>query len=107
MTDNQPGRTGIGDPWGALWEAIGADGREHPLGAPLLGEYAAALLQEGARAAGRRFPAVVGHLATDCGLCAVDLEELLALAGEELRRDERGRKFRLGYGRGAGGEPPP
>src|SRR5438067_10165876 len=74
------------DQWARLWDTVGSDGPPHVLETSVLGEYAVAFQERGAAAATRMFPAVVAHLATDCGLCAADLRELLAFAAEEQRR---------------------
>jgi hypothetical protein len=57
------------------------------------------LQREGAAVAARMFPAVAGHLATNCGLCAEDLEELLAFAAQEYPSGSAdGEAWRVQYG---------
>jgi hypothetical protein len=74
------------------------EGSDHPIDAPRLGEYAIVLQQRGAAPAAREFPDVADHLASDCGLCAADLQELLAFAERELGRSGSGRGWRWRYG---------
>jgi hypothetical protein len=85
--------------WAKLWTTVRPDGPPHALDTAVLGEYAIILQERGPEVAGRDFPAVVDHLATDCGLCAADLQELLAFAAEEQRRTSKARTaLRWRYG---------
>lgn len=85
--------------WGALWAAVRPEGAVHVVDTARLGEYAMARVQRGEAGAARRFPDVAAHLATSCGLCLNDLDELLAFARVERLRaatTERRRPWRYG-----------